>query len=80
MPAALAPFAGLAEAGCSAAAGVSGAIAPSAAAGGSAPENWTQRRMWKKARELCGEKAFDDLGLGTSATTQAGIPSRILKA
>ncbi len=33
LPAALAPFAGLAEAGCSAAAGGSGAIAPSAAAG-----------------------------------------------
>jgi hypothetical protein len=39
LPAALAPFAGFAEAGCSAAAGGSGAIAPSAAAGGSAPEN-----------------------------------------
>ncbi len=25
--------------------------------------------MWKKAAELCGEKAFDDLGLGTSAGT-----------
>ncbi len=70
LPAALAPFAGLAEAGFSAAAGGSDAVAPSAAAGGSAPENWTtQRRMWKKAAELCGEKAFDDLGLGTSACT-----------
>ncbi len=69
MPAALAPFAGLAEAGCSAAAGGSGAVAPSAAAGGSAPENWTQRSMWKKAAELCGKKAFDDLRLGTSAGT-----------
>jgi hypothetical protein len=45
----------------------SGAVAPSAAAGWSLPENWTHRRMWKKAAELCGEKAFDDLGLGTSA-------------
>ncbi len=25
--------------------------------------------MWKKA-DLCGEKAFDDLGLGTSAGTE----------
>jgi hypothetical protein len=25
--------------------------------------------MWKKAAELCDEKAFDDLGLGTSAYT-----------
>jgi hypothetical protein len=64
LPAALAPFAS-----CSAAAGGSGDIAPSAAAGGSAPEHWTQRRMWKKAAELCGEKAFNDLGLGTSAGT-----------
>jgi hypothetical protein len=47
-----------------AAAGGLGAVALSAAAGGSAPENWTQRRMWKKAAELCGEKAFNDLGLG----------------
>jgi hypothetical protein len=70
LPAALAPFAGLAEACCSAAAGGSGAIAPSAAAGGSAPENWTQRRIWKKAAELCCEKAFDDLGLGMSAGTE----------
>ena len=69
LPAALAPVAGLAEAGCSAVAWGSGAIAPSATAGGSAPENWTQRRMWKKAAELCGEKAFDDLWLGTSAGT-----------
>ncbi len=50
----------------------SGAIAPSAAASGSAPENWTQRRMWKKAAELCGDKAFDDLGLGTSALACTG--------
>jgi hypothetical protein len=64
LPAALAPFAGLAEAGCSAAAGGSGAIAPSAAAAGSAPENWTQRRMWKKAAELCGERRSMILGWG----------------
>ncbi len=25
--------------------------------------------MWKEAAELCGEKAFGDLGLGTSACT-----------
>jgi hypothetical protein len=65
----LAPFAGLAEAGCSAAAGGSGAVAHSAAACGSAHENSTQRRMWKKAADFCGEKAFDDLGLGASAGT-----------
>jgi hypothetical protein len=69
LPAAFTPFAGLAKAGCSAKAGGSGAVAPSAAAGGSAPENWTHRGMWKKAAELCAEKAFDDLGLGTSAGT-----------
>jgi hypothetical protein len=67
LPAALAPFAGLAEAGCLAAAWGSGAVALSAAAGGSASENWTQRQMWKKAAELCGEKVFNDLGLGASA-------------
>ncbi len=66
LPVALAPFAGLADAGCSesAAAEGSNAIAPSAAACWSAPENWTQRRMWKKAAEV-----FDDLGLGMSAST-----------
>ncbi len=60
LPAALAPFAGLAEAGCSAAAGGSGAVDPSAPAGGSAPDGeesgralWRKGIRWSWAGDVC---------------------------
>ncbi len=73
LPAALAPFAGLAEAGCSVAAGGSGAVTPASQRLSRCRRVGARKsdpaQMWKKAAELCGEKAFDDLGLGMSAGT-----------
>jgi hypothetical protein len=70
---ALAPFPGLAAAGCSAAAGGSGAVAPSAAAGTGtgvgARESDPARDAGGRVVKLCGETVFEDLGLGMSSGT-----------
>ncbi len=69
----MAPFPDLATAGCSAAAGGSGAVAPSATGstgtGVGARESDPAQDAEGRAAELCGETEFEDLGLGTFAST-----------
>ncbi len=73
MPAAVAPFVGLAEAGCSAAAGGLGAVTTQPPPRGRRPRIGPSAGCGRERQsfqpQLCGEKVIDGLGLGTSAGT-----------